>query len=525
MRKVEDIIRSMSEKEAKNFTFFVNRMRTNQKESKIVQLFEAYYHGTYKNNDQIIRELFPGMSKNAFYRLRNRLLDEVQQSMLVQYGRMDDELLVHRTIMLARIAFNKDDYSTAHSLLLEAEKKALKIEAYELAMLIYKELIGMSSLVGTVNSHYYIEKRRAVRLKHEELSELRYLRSTVTFKLTNSIHNSKTDSDIVEELKEIKNKLTESGLVKTSLNARYNVFYAITNILYEEKKYKLLLEHLIKGYDEFIEENLFDKTNHRSKIVTLSWIVATYSWLLRLPESVPYLEEMRKALQQYDGIYEDKFKPFYVSYQNSIYYHTRQLDKSIKILEQFTKEYLQGRDIVHLSELPDIVLAGHISRLAKGYFALEDYDNALKQLAPCYIAEIYDKLQREFRMEVSVMEVIIYFEKEDYSYALTLLRRIKRVYKKLLADPDNSIFKSFVGILNTVIKNNGFDLSKEQEKTILDFIKIHPPYGEPFEKCISYRVWLEAKLQERSYYDVVMEYAEIAAGRRQSKVSRASSKS
>jgi len=240
-----------------------------------------------------------------------------------------------------------------------------------------------------------------------------------------------------------------------------------------------LLEHLIKGYEEFVEENLFDKATHRNKIVTLSWIVATYSFLLRLPESVPYLEEMRKTLKQHDGIHEDKFKPFYVSYQNAIYYHTRQLDKSVK-----------GRDIVHLSELPEIVLAGHIGRLAKVYFALEDYDNALKQLAPCYIAEIYDKLPREFRMEVSLMEAVIYFEKGDYSYALTLIRRIKRVYKKLLADPGNSIFKSFVGILNTVVKNNSFDLSKEQEKIIQDFIEVHPPYGEPFEKGISYRVWL-----------------------------------
>jgi len=515
MRKVEDIIRSMSEKEAKNFTFFVNRMRTNQKESKIVQLFEAYYHGTYKNNEQIIRELFPGMSKNAFYRLRNRLLDEVQQSMLVQYSRMDDELLVYRTIMLARIAFNKDDYSTAHSLLLEAEKKALKIEAYELTMLIYKELISMSSLVGIVDSHYYIEKRREIRQKHEELSELRYLRSTVTFKLTKSIHSSKTDRDIVKSLREIKDKLTQSELVKTSTNAKYNVFYAITNILYEEKKYELLLAHLIKGFEEFESEGLFDKSNHRSKIVTISWILATYSWLLRLPESVPYLDKMKEAIQQHDGIYEDKFKPFYVSYQNAIYYHTRQLKKSAKLLNRFTEEYLQGRDIVYLSELPQIVFAGHISRLAKTYFAMNDYDNALRQLAPCYIAEIHDKLPKEFRMEVAIMEVIIYFEKGDYSYALTHLRRIKRIYKKLLADPKNQIFKSFIGILNNVIKHNSFDLTKEQEKTVQEFIKIHPPYGDPFEKCISYRVWLEAKLRERSYYDIVMNYAEAGAGRRQ----------
>jgi len=171
------------------------------------------------------------MSKNAFYRLRNRLLDEVQQSMLVQYGRMDDDLLVHRTIMLARIAFNKDDYSTAHSLLLEAEKKALKIESYELAMLIYKELVDISSVFGTVNSHYYIEKRREIRLKHEELSELRYLRSTVTFKLTFSIHSSKTDSDIFEALKEIKNKLPIYCMKKKNMNSCSNILLKVTKSL------------------------------------------------------------------------------------------------------------------------------------------------------------------------------------------------------------------------------------------------------------------------------------------------------
>ncbi len=515
MKKVEDIIRSLSEKEAKNFIFFVNRMRTSQKESKIVQLFDAYYHETYKNNEQIIRELFPGMSKNAFYRLRNRLLDEVQQSLLVQYSRMDDELNVHRMIMLARIAFNKDDYTTAHTLLLEAEKKALKIEAYELAMIIYKELIDMSSLVGTVNSHYYIEKRREIRLKHARLSELRYLLASVTFKLTESIHNSSTDNDIIQALHEIKDKLAESDLAKTSFHVRYNVHRAIVNILYEEKKYELLLEHLMKGYEEFKLDGFAEKANHRKKIVTLSWIIAAYQWVLRVPESIPYLDEMQDALQQYDGIFEDKFKPFYVTYQNSVYYHTRQLDKSLKTLNRFTEEYLQGRDIAHLSELPQSVLVGHFGRLVQAYFAKSDYDNALKQLAPCYIAEIHDKLPREFRMEIALMEAIIYLEKKEFKYALDHLRRTKRMYKKLLAEPKNIIFKSFVNLLNMLIKNGGFDLSKEQEKMVNEFIAEHPPYGEPFEKCINYKVWLEAKMRERGYYDVVMEYAEAGSRSKQ----------
>ncbi len=515
MKKVEDIIRSLSEKEAKNFIFFVNRMRTSQKESKIVQLFDAYYHETYKNNEQIIRELFPGMSKNAFYRLRNRLLDEVQQSLLVQYSRMDDELNVHRMIMLARIAFNKDDYATAHTLLLEAEKKALKIEAYELAMIIYKELIGMSSLVGTVNSHYYIEKRREILLKHARLSEFRYLLSSVTFTLTESIHNSKTDDDIMQALHKIKDKLEESGLAKTSFNARYNVHQSIANTLYQEKKYKLLAEHLIKGYEEFNQTDFKEKDKHRRKIVTLSWIIAAHHWMLRIPESIPYLDKMSEALKQHDGIFEDKFKPFYVTYEHSVYYHTRQLDKSIKTLNRFTEEYLQGRDIVYLSELPQSILKGHFGRFVQSYFAKGDYDNALKQLAPCYISEIHDKLPRELRMEIAVMEAIIYFEKKEFKYALDHLRRTKRMYKKLLAEPKNVIFKSFINLLNILIKNGGFDLSKEQEKMVNEFIAMHPPYGEPFEKCINYKVWFEAKLREKSYYDVVIEYAD--AGSRSSK--------
>jgi len=122
----------------------------------------------------------------------------------------------------------------------------------------------MSSLVGTVNSYYYIEKSREIRLKHTRLSELRYLLSSVTFTLTESIHRSKTDSDILQALSEIKDKLAESDLAKTSFNARYNVHQAIANILYEEKKYELLLEHLIKNYEEFSRSDFKEKANHRN---------------------------------------------------------------------------------------------------------------------------------------------------------------------------------------------------------------------------------------------------------------------
>ncbi len=507
MRKVEDIIQSLSEKEAKNFIFFVNRMRTNQKESKIVQLFEAYYHKTYKNNELIIKNLFPGMSKNAFYRLRNRLLDEVQQSLLVQYGRMDDHLQVYRTIMLARIAFNKDDYSTAHTLLLEAEKKSLKIEAYELAMIVYRELINMGTVIGTIDARSYIEKRKKIREKHDKLSELRYIVSRVTFKLTSSIHNDSADSEILQTMAEIKDELSASDLVKTSFNARYDVFQGILNILYQEKKLDLLLEHLIKGYQEFEDEQLFTKAHHNTKIYTLSWIVATYHWLLRVPESIPYMETMYKAMEQYDSLYMDKYMPFYMTYKCSMYYHTNQIDKNLKTLHKLTDEYLDGRDIAHLSELPQSVLVGHIGRLAQGYFAKRDYDNALKQLAPCYISEIHDKLPREFRMEVAILEAIIYYEKKEHRYALTHLRRTKRVYKKLLAEANNVIFKSFINLLVDILKDGEFDPDPTELKIIQQFISEHPPYGVPFEKCISYKLWLESKINTKNYYDIVIEYA------------------
>ncbi len=507
MRKVEDIIQSLSDKEAKNFIFFVNRMRTNQKESKIVQLFEAYYSRSHKNNDHLIRDLFPGMSKNAFYRLRNRLLDEVQQSLLVQYGRMDDHLQIHRTIMLARIAYNKDDYSTSHTLLLEAEKKALKIEAYELAMIVYSELINMSAVFGTIDSHDYIQKRKAIRNKHEKLSELRYIVSQVTFRLTSSIHNGTAESDILQTMAEIKDQFSESDLVKTTFNARLDIFQAIQNILYQEKKFDLLLEHLIKGYEEFEQEQAFTKAHHRTKIVILSWIIANHHWLLKVPASIPYLKEMHRVLEQHDGVNKDKFWPFYITYEYSTFFHTNQLDKGLRVLDQFTEEYLGGRDVSFLSELPPNVLVGHLGRLAQIHFALKQYDEALKELSPCYVAEIHEKLSKEFRMEVAILETIIYFEKKDHRYALDLLRRTKRVYKKLLSEPNNIIFKSFINILINILKKGVFDPPASEQKEIDKFLKMHPPYGEPFEKCINYKVWLEAKMNDKNYYDIVMDYA------------------
>jgi len=68
--------------------------------------------------------------------------------------------------------------------------------------------------------------------------------------------------------------------------------------LYEEKKYELLLEHLIKTYEEFNQSDFKEKANHRRKIVILSWIVGAHHWLLRIPESIPYIDVRTKLFCQ-----------------------------------------------------------------------------------------------------------------------------------------------------------------------------------------------------------------------------------
>ncbi|MEM6508261.1 MAG: hypothetical protein AAF644_02050, partial [Pseudomonadota bacterium] len=85
MASITDIIHIMNKEEIRQLKLFLNRTKT-QHERKDVRLFDLLRKSSLSaEEDKIVKQLYGKPDRNAYYRLRNRLLEDIGKSFTLQY--------------------------------------------------------------------------------------------------------------------------------------------------------------------------------------------------------------------------------------------------------------------------------------------------------------------------------------------------------------------------------------------------------------------------------------------------------
>src|SRR5688500_3479217 len=85
MKVLQQIIGTMNKEEIRHFKLFINRTNSTP-DRKDAQLFDYIRKGWPEyNEDRILQKLYGSEEKNALYRLKNRLLEDLGKSLVLQY--------------------------------------------------------------------------------------------------------------------------------------------------------------------------------------------------------------------------------------------------------------------------------------------------------------------------------------------------------------------------------------------------------------------------------------------------------
>jgi len=154
------------------------------KGKRTIELFDALYH---KNPDEYDSELielfFPQKRRNSYYRLKNRLLHDLEHSMITFHLEKDEEFTIINKIKLASIFLQRAAYEEAQHYLEEAEKLAHKHQSYDLLNVIYDKFIHLCSLNYVLNPAPYLERKQAMQAKYEEVQQSERLLATISYQL------------------------------------------------------------------------------------------------------------------------------------------------------------------------------------------------------------------------------------------------------------------------------------------------------------------------------------------------------
>jgi hypothetical protein len=162
MQILPEIISVLSKEEIRNYKLFVNRTNKDA-QRKDVLLFDLFKRAVPDVNEAKIHAKLYGndaADKNSFYRLKNRLIEDIGLSLLVLNYNQTALNTVLNNFLLAKFFIQKGKWSVAEYFLHKAERRAIEMDEPALLEIIYGEFIKISQDVLEINPRDYIAKRK-----------------------------------------------------------------------------------------------------------------------------------------------------------------------------------------------------------------------------------------------------------------------------------------------------------------------------------------------------------------------------
>ncbi|MEM7105946.1 MAG: hypothetical protein AAF502_22615 [Bacteroidota bacterium] len=505
MRKLNKVIESLNKQEARNFKIYANRIKVENRSKKIVTLFDAFKTKKYPSEAGIHENLFPDLNKNAFYRLKNRLLDEIDQSLLLLYSDIDEKTAIYKLLILAKISYHKNDYQSTFDLLMEAEKKALSSEYYDLLENIYNEVIQLSPYFSEINPRAYIEKKDEIQKQIQPLNELEHLTAEISYDLRTKNYGGK-DKDATQILKNINEKLKNNAFITNSPQAKLKIHTVIRTILHQEKKFEPLKEYLISSLNSFEKDNVFTKSSHEEKIRLLIWLINTLQKTRTLKLSLHYAQQLYQELLKYNKLYFDKYKWSYYQIIFASHYYNDEVDKSIEILTTFQEEYFENFRIKDIADLPFNLIVIFQLNLTIAYYSKDEINNAQEHLTPFFYSDIFKKMSPQWKLNIFIVDILIHYETEDIEYILSRVKEVKRSQRNLLRLPDYAREKEFLNIIQKLMSLPAPLTNAKLMERIEAFSQESPPFEPGSNEAINYQIWLESRVKKQSYFETLLDY-------------------
>lgn len=480
MDTVGAVITSLTKEEVRFFKLYQSRMNTGER--KDLLLFDRIRkQGEAYDEEPVFRKLYGDGDKNAFYRLRNRLLTDINKCLLMQHFDEEETLATLNLFALSRLYNSKKRFDLASGFLRKAETRAAKGEHYELLDLIYSEFIRLSPDLMEVNPETYISKRRENRERIQQLRSIEDVVAVLSYRLKITQNFAKGDQSVLNLLQKTVETFLHDHSVKKSPKFLFRIYSAVSQILLQKRDYPALEEYLMKTYREFMKAELFNRGNHDVRLQMLTYLVNSLFKNDKLKQSLQYTGELLRAMEEFERLHYDKYLFFYY---NSLVINYSRLDKekAISVLnDMLANEKITGTAFYEIF----IYL-----NLAVLHFDTGRFRDAIRYLTRLYQLDSYRNADRALQMKIAVMELMVRFELKDSEYVVYRVNRIRKEFRDLLRSEEFLKEKEFLGLILQL------DTSRQHpafQKKISQFIDNYQFSSDSDDEILNYAAWLKEK--------------------------------
>ena len=166
-----------------------------------------------------------------------------------------------------------------------------------------------------------------------EIDEIDLLLAKVMYDVKTKQNYSNSEDSLVKLVKTKFNKISKQNNLLKSTRFRIRLFNMYSRLLLQKRDYKALESFVIKSYDEFENEKLFDRSNHNDKLTILTYIANCLFKTNKNNQSLKYAELLLNSMKEYDCLLYDKYLFFYYNILVSNYSVTDK-EKALNYLDK-----------------------------------------------------------------------------------------------------------------------------------------------------------------------------------------------
>ncbi len=483
MNIFQEVIGNLNKEEIRNYKIFASRTNAgdDRKDILLFDIAKKMYPGY--NDDEVAGKLYESTEdKNSLYRLKNRLMDDIGRSLLLLYYDESEVNFVLNQIILSRLFQKKSQTRIAFHYLGKAEKKASAIESSELLELIYTELIKLSHETLEINPEEYIRKRKENREKLGSIQQIDDILAAVIYRVKISQNFSRKDYKILDLLQKTVNDFSHDEKLQKNPTLRFKIYHALSRILLQQQDYASLEKYLLKTYNEFLKEKLFNKNNHDTKLQMLTYLINSLFKNQKVDLSLHYAGELKEAMNEYGGFLHDKYLFYY--YNSLVYnYAVKDLNKAIQILHEAKEDPV-------IKKLPIYTVFIYLN-LAVANFDSGNYKEALKNLVKLLLQDEFRNLDEAFRFKILVSELLIRYELGDTEFLEKRTGQLQKEFRKLMKQKEFARELEIMSILSKMIYETNIKGNKKLSAQIKKFIS---STASTDNDVINYTRWLQSKV-------------------------------
>ncbi len=485
------LIQSLNKEEIRNFKLFTSKYKSTGTKA-LVQLFDIIRKEKIDEyDDKIVDVVLPGSTKNNYYRLKNRLIQEIEDSLADLYRKKDESFEVFRLLRLAKIFFYKSDYEKSKRYLDEAEKTALKLEDYASIHLIYEQYAALIRNLSSINPMDYIRKKRKYNKIHEKIEENKFLTATISYQMRVTNFSGK-NKNVHQTLDNIIEQLQVMDELKDSVTVKFEIDVCVRQSLLQRKEFNVLADYLEETLQKFTERGYFTKQHHNYKIIMLTWTINTNVKIKQYKKALIYVDRLEDALKEYNGLYYQQYLWIYHTSKFVINSYIGNNKLAIELGEKALKEH--QLTIGH----PHAMV--YFLNLSTVYYNDLNVDKALHYLSTTIADQSFNNLPPVWKINLKIVEAIYHVESENYDYAKNIYDNIKRTHRSLLKEEAYQRESMFLDVLRDIIQQPRPFKNEKVKTKINNFLDTYPDFEPAANEGINYNIWLSSKTKNTTYY-------------------------